>query len=394
MGESLQTSDFKKPGAITPMKFSLRDMPHATIETNRTCNMRCAYCYNLDHKSVKPLSGLRREIDLLLEKRNLQAITVLGGEPTLHPDLVEVVEYIKSQKVLCQLLTNGLVFLNDNGKQLLEKLIARGLDRIVLHVDYGQCHVHADVEKTRHALFAMMERKKIHFSLSITIDSEQSGSIPERVKTYASYRYFDGVLAVLARDPFDPQPDAVQLEGEYASIADRLGIEPSAYIPSNLSDRDVRWIIYYYFINAQTGRAFAISPNVNLAMKKLHRFVTGRHLFILQLPQALAGYGILFTALFDLAVGARQPGMFLQCVRDSGFLRSIRLHYIAIQVPPEFDKSSNAYIMCHHCPDATVRNGKIMPVCIADKMSPLAGSGITESLEPEKYGAVHAHLDL
>lgn len=388
----MQTSDFRKPGAIAPMKFPLRDMPHATVETNRTCNMRCAYCYNLDHESVKPLSVLQREIDLLLEKRNLQAITVLGGEPTLHPDCAEVVEYIKGKNVLCQLLTNGLVFLNGNGEMLLDKLIAQGLDRIVLHVDHGQRHVHADVETTRHSLFAMMERKKIHFSLSITIDSNESGSIPESVKAYALYRYFDGVLAVLARDPFDPKQDAVQLEGEYAGIADRLGIEPSAYIPSNLGDRDVRWLIYYYFINAQTGKTFAISPNVNLAMRKLHRFVTGRHLFILQLPPALAGCGILFAALLDLALGDRQPGMFLQCVRDSGFLRSIRLHYIAIQVPPEFDKSSNAYVMCHHCPDATVRNGTIMPVCIADKMSPLAGAGIAESPELEKYRAVHTHL--
>ncbi len=374
------------------MKFSLCDMPHATVETNRTCNMRCEYCYNLDHESVKPLSVLRREIDLLLEKRNLQAITVLGGEPTLHPDLAKVVEYIKSRKALCQLLTNGLAFLSDNGVGLLDTLIARGLDRIALHVDHGQRHVHGDIEKTRHALFAMMERKKIHFSLSITLDSQESGSIPESVKTYASYRYFDGILAVLARDPFDSQPDAVQLAGEYAGIADRLGIEPSAYIPSNLSDRDVRWIIYYYFINARTGRAFAISPSVNLSMRTLYRLVTGRHLFILQVPQALARFSIVFAGLLDLVFGARRPGMFLQCVRDSGLLHSIRLHYIAIQVPPEFDKSSNAFIMCHHCPDATVRNGKIVPVCIADMMSPLSGSGIAQSLGPEKYEAVHAHL--
>jgi hypothetical protein len=262
----------------------------------------------------------------------------------------------------------------------------------VLHVDGGQRHVHGDIEKTRHALFAIMERKKIHFSLSITIDSEASGSIPESVKTYASYRYFDGVLAILARDPAGLRPDAVQLEGEYAAIACRLGIEPSAYIPSNLSDHDVRWLLYYYFINARTKKTFAISPGVNLAIRTLHRLVMGRHLFIVQMPPSLAGLGILLAALLDLVAGSRRPGMVLRCVRDSNFLRSIRLHYIAIQVPPEFDKASNTFTMCRHCPDATVRNGNIVPVCIADMMSPLAGSGIAGSLEPERYEAVRRHL--
>jgi hypothetical protein len=27
--------------------------------------------------------------------------------------------------------------------------------------------------------------------------------------------------------------------------------------------------------------------------------------------------------------------------------------------------------MCHNCPDATIRNGMLIPVCIADHISPL-----------------------
>jgi hypothetical protein len=356
----MQTSDFRKPGTISAMKFSLREMPHGTVETNRTCNMRCTYCYNLDHESVKPLSGILSEIDLLMEKRNPQAITILGGEPTLHPDLAKVVEYVKSKNVLCQLLTNGLLFLAPNGERLVDHLIASGVDRITLHVDHGQSLVHHDIEETRLALCTMLEKKKIHFSLSITIDAGEIGSIPEIIGRFARFRYFDGVLGIVAKNPLDPQRPTPRLEDVYKNIAEGLSIEPSTYIPSNQSDQDVRWLIYYYFINATSGRTFSISSGVFRIVRTLYRLFTGRHLFILKLPPAL--------------------------------MDAFRLHYIAIQVPPEFNESTKTFTMCHHCPDATVRNGMIIPVCIADQMSPLAGSGIAGSPEPERYEAVREHL--
>lgn len=32
---------------VRPLKYPPRDVPHATIETNRTCNLNCRSCYTL-----------------------------------------------------------------------------------------------------------------------------------------------------------------------------------------------------------------------------------------------------------------------------------------------------------------------------------------------------------
>jgi len=56
-----------------------------------------------------------------MQKRNLQTITFIGGEPTLHPDLPRIIKYIKEKKLLCQLLTNGLLFLQDAEDKLLSR---------------------------------------------------------------------------------------------------------------------------------------------------------------------------------------------------------------------------------------------------------------------------------
>ena len=229
----MKVKDIKKGVNLKPLKLSMRETPHLTIETNLTCNIRCRGCYNLYKTYVKPLDQIKSEVDLALKKRNLETITILGGEPTLHPDLVEVIRYIKSKNVICEILTNGVVFLKDREDRLLDRIIQAGLDRIVLHVDVGQSHIHEDIDEVRHTLFKKLEKRKIFFSLSITIYNDNKGKIPSLMKEYSRYRYFDGILSILEMDtPNNFFKDYVpgkspQLLDEYKRISEELRVEPA-----------------------------------------------------------------------------------------------------------------------------------------------------------------------
>ena len=101
----MKTKDFSTRNGIKPLKYGLRETPHATIETNRTCNMQCRSCNNINKDYVKSLALVKAEIDLIGKKRNIQVISLLGGEPTLHPELPEIVSYIKGKGLICQLLS-------------------------------------------------------------------------------------------------------------------------------------------------------------------------------------------------------------------------------------------------------------------------------------------------
>ena len=52
---------------------------------------------------------------------------------------------------------------------------------------------------------------------------------------------------------------------------------------------------------------------------------------------------------------------------------------------------------CYHCPDATIRNGKLIPVCVADFISPLQKEIDLAKQYPghkeEIADVVHRHLD-
>src|SRR6056297_2863464 len=126
------------PESIKPWKPALDLVPHLTIETNMTCNFHCKICYNLNTTYVKDLEEVYNEIDIGISKRRVDTMTIMGGEPTLYPELCKVISYISSKNIFCQLLTNGYLIYTEGGEQFLDNLVKAGLNRIIFHVDLGQ----------------------------------------------------------------------------------------------------------------------------------------------------------------------------------------------------------------------------------------------------------------
>ncbi len=70
---------------LLPWKNSY--VPHAVLDINRNCNISCRGCYNQSSDKQKGINEIEQELAQLLKKRRLHTVTVLGGEPTLHPIL-------------------------------------------------------------------------------------------------------------------------------------------------------------------------------------------------------------------------------------------------------------------------------------------------------------------
>jgi len=389
----MQVEELKSKIDIQPLKFTLVETPHATIEPNRTCNLNCRSCYTLNKDYVKSLNDIKREIDLAAKKRNLETISLLGGEPTLHPQIMEIIKFIKGKKIKCQLLTNGTTLLNDRNDRFLDKLIQARVDRILLHVDIGQKHTYKDIGEVRNILFSKLEKKKVHFALSITIYEENKGEIPESVRQYSKFQFFDGILAVLARDPLHQQVHNTELFDEYASIYNELILEPVAYIPSNLDDKHMSWLIYVYFINANTGNTFSVSSVIDRILRKLYRSIKGHHLFATIVNPSVYTAMYLLVGLLEIIHSPKKISAFLKLLKNSNMMRSIRFHFIVIQTPPEFNQEKNKYQICYHCPDATIRNGMLTPVCVADKVNPLNDGSQKDEIQKDLYNIVYKHLE-
>ena len=92
-------------------KCSLIDYPGkvSAIIFTIGCNFRCPYCHNpeLVDETAEELS--EESIIAFLEKRRglLDGVTITGGEPTLHSDLIPFIKKIKGLGFLVKLDTNG-----------------------------------------------------------------------------------------------------------------------------------------------------------------------------------------------------------------------------------------------------------------------------------------------
>ena len=128
--------------------LTLLDYPDrlACIVFTPGCNFRCGYCHNpefvLPEHIIRMKDGFIPEeyfFSFLEERRGLlEGVVVSGGEPTLAPDLIEVMKKIKALGFLVKLDTNG------NRPDILKKALESGaVDYVAMDVktslaDYPQ----------------------------------------------------------------------------------------------------------------------------------------------------------------------------------------------------------------------------------------------------------------
>jgi hypothetical protein len=370
-------------------------VPHVTIEPNTTCNIRCQRCYACDEPLVKPLAQVLAEIDLACERRRLDSLTFLGGEPTLHPELPAMIAHAKGHGLTVQLLTNGIRLLADDGPALLDRLLDAGLDRFLLHVDEGQEHVHPDVDAARHRLAALLEARDCWFGLALTLYAGQEDALPGVMRDFARYRRFDGVLVTLAFEPgrcWEPEhrdPQAPELAAIHRAIASELGIQPTAYLPSSLHDDEVCWLMYIYAIDAGSGACFALSPRFNRLYRRLHRRVKGREFFAAPPDPATLQLTLDLLGGFELVLAPWRLGE-LRRFRG-GRRQDRRFQYIVLQQAPRHDPNRGQLQICWQCPDAVVRGGALVPVCIAGRLRPYGDA--PPVAPPEVVESVLSHLN-
>ena len=93
-------------------KLSLVDYPGhlAAVVFLQGCNFRCGYCHNpgiitLDQDFGCDTEDVLSEIARLKDK--IEGVVVTGGEPTMTPELIDLIDRIKKTDLLVKLDTNG-----------------------------------------------------------------------------------------------------------------------------------------------------------------------------------------------------------------------------------------------------------------------------------------------
>ena len=93
--------------------FSLVDYPErpSAVVFTAGCNFRCPWCHNWkiaygDDARSNNIENVKDMLKGRLRKR-IDAVCITGGEPTIHPDLPDFIEFLKSLGYLVKVDTNG-----------------------------------------------------------------------------------------------------------------------------------------------------------------------------------------------------------------------------------------------------------------------------------------------
>lgn len=139
-------SNVKVDGAINMFVKGLRDCGSSPakkldIKISYRCNNRCKFCAQ-GHKREKLSDRSTEELkkDITLASRDYRSIVFTGGEPTIRPDLLELVRHARSQGYKeIQIQTNGRMFAY---KEFCKKAIDAGANNFCLALHGHNPKVH------------------------------------------------------------------------------------------------------------------------------------------------------------------------------------------------------------------------------------------------------------
>jgi hypothetical protein len=116
------------------LPWTLPDNAIAWLEPTAKCNLHCEGCYRANVNQHKSLEEVAEELDVFERYRNVDGVSIAGGDPLTHPRVVDIVRMVAERGRKPILNTNGLALTED----LLKDLKRAGLEGLTFHIDSKQ----------------------------------------------------------------------------------------------------------------------------------------------------------------------------------------------------------------------------------------------------------------
>jgi len=247
--------DFLKPGDV-PLKFHTRidkGCPYdcglcpdheqhsclAILEVNEHCNLTCPTCFASSSPALsgtRSLAEVERMLDLLVESEGQpDLLQISGGEPTLHPEILEIIRAARRLPIRHVMLnTNGIRIANDPDfvaalaemKRAFEVYLQfDALSESALKIIRG-----ADLRRVRERALEALERAGISTTLVCVVrkgvNDGEIGDVLRYAQRWSCVRgvTFQPVQDAGRNEGFDPAANRITLSEIRRAIIDQWGV--------------------------------------------------------------------------------------------------------------------------------------------------------------------------
>jgi hypothetical protein len=360
--------------------WSGKDNPNGWIEPTTFCQLKCPGCYRgLDKAGAVSahldLDELKKQIDKFVEIRNVETISIAGGEPLLYPDLEGLILYIKSCGLKSRIFTNGIAL----NELFLKKLKKWGANEIIIHIDKFQTRngVKANSEgevNLERASYCNIFRKVGGVNLGF-IQPFSKNNLSDVSEVLRFCKNNDDVISVIVFTlysdvnwekslKFNINTD-ISVSDVMREVKENFEYEPCSYLGSTIDKSDPTWLFsisvslsgsHIGFFDGKFSKY--IEDRYYNKNKKYLITRIGNHIPIFYLVKyirfkcvrnILKNY-ILFLVKNPLKI---KDGTYLQ--------------WFLILRGPKLDVNGERDL-CSGCPDPMFYNGKLVPSCILDEV--------------------------
>lgn len=379
------------------LPWSLPDNAISWLEPTSACNLSCDGCYRENvASSHKPLDVVRKEVELFLQLRNSDGISIAGGDPLMHPEIVEIVRMIADLGVKPILNTNG-------GKltmELLRELKKAGAFGFTFHIDSKQGRPkwkdknELDMNELRLQYAQMLaEVGGLSCSFNSTVYEDTLHLVPEMVEW--AHKHIDIVhvmvfilyRAAAPQLPFDwyaggkkidmgslvysesrerkidlkAQDVVKEIRKKYPDFA------PCAYLNGTEKPNSFKWLL--------TGRIGTkekiygyVGPRFMETIQTMHHMMKGKYLAYSTPSMTSLGRSMMLLSAVDKGM-RRTAASYLSSVFMNPASLFKGLHYQSVMIIQPVDFLENGLQnMCDGCPDMTVYNGELVWSCRMEEL--------------------------
>ena len=387
-----------EPNSLYRLPWTLNDNVLSWLEPTKKCNIYCEGCYSTNEaNSHKSLRDIRSDLDVFTSKRKMDSVSIAGGDPLTHPEIVEIVRIVKHEYGLKPVVnTNGHAM----SRNMLRDLKKAGLHGVTFHVDSSQSRPghkrRSNLELNELRLqFARMvaEEGGLSCAFNSTVFRDTMHEVPEMIRwAQAHMDIVHSMVFILFRTgrsrefdywaqdekvgldqlPYYDQeanPTPLTTPELFKVIQEEIpDFEASAFLGGTRDPNSFKWTLVTRVGNADRIYGYA-GPRFMEAVQAGHHAVMGTYLAYAH--PSLLKQGRATMGLFA-PIDPRMRSALARYTRDvakspSRALNRLHVQSIAFIQPIDMMADGEAN-MCDGCPDMTVHDGQLVWSCRLDEL--------------------------
>ena len=339
------------------------DNPNGWVEVTTECQLDCPGCYrgfdqDQEASPSQKLREVQQDTDTLIRIRNIQTLSIAGGEPLLFPLLDDLISYVRSKGIAPRLFTNAVPLTEAR----LRRLVSAGCAEVIIHASLWQNRLRPNT------LDELLKLKAGYCEMFRRVGNVRLGFIEPAMRS--NLGHFDVLFDFYKRNAdvvgnvvFTTFKDVYGgPTGEYVPVAEIsqkieecYGTRPCAYIPKTHHPETVAWLQNVAAVH--DGKVVGgLDKDEYEIIQAMYRIATGKYMFT---PDS--------SVFARLSADADSPRRRSSPGAAENPRQAPSYQIVSIVDSPQLLEDGRLD-MCDSCPDAMLYKGELVPKCILDKI--------------------------